>query len=384
MKQQKEYENIKGKLVASIKNNMIQRKIILNEQRQIDLPAVKDVAAGIDSSKIKISKTFPRSKVPLSFVNEIITAELHIDKFEKGGAKSFKLTVINKGTAVSYNAKCLIYKYSTTGLQELAKSPIFYLGIDEVKEIQINIPSNINGQYYAVIHDPILDTFPFGNIDDLIKDRTPFPILKNAPNGWKAYKYQNGIKTISNFWIRYWTIIPYGFPQKLTIVNSYTPPQIENKSEIQSEITIPPYLIPSVRRGEISIKINFSFLVKNDNNRNLDSGQFLVESSGNPSINVQLNNLSEGDRIVPGLSIRGQPTNHTIRYQSVNNFTPLHLNSNTQKIKLSIVISNNGGRNNGVININTANPNPPGPNGIYIRYVQSYFIHRQMKGYPNI
>lgn len=371
----KEYENIKGKLVASIKNNMIQRKIILNEQRQIDLPAVKDLAAGIDSSKIKISKTFPGSKVPLSFVNEIITAELHIDKFEKSGAKSFKLTVSNKGTAVSYNAKCIVYKHSTAGLKEVSKSAIFYLGIDEIKEVIINVVSSISGQYYAVIHDPILDTFPFSNIDDLIKDRTPFPNSSAFSNVWKAFRINGTSFVINpNFWFR--CLIKTNHPYD----RSFTPPQNEQLSEIRSNIVVPGYLNSSLVKGKLSLKIKFNFFINKDTGV-ADTGHLRLERPNLPPSIILLSNLNSfTPNSAAGPIINPQGIINPI-YQS----NKLSYSLDNQSINVCIQIKNNGGRKNG------RNPNDPpnlasnpGPNGIFIRYLESYFIHRQMKGYPNI
>ena len=343
----KDYINFKRDLIANTNRNIT---IIVPD---LLLPEINDSKGNIIFKKSLVSKLNPVN--PLKFQNEIITGELHLEELNKISARRFEIKISNRGSSPCYNAKCVLYKQESGVLVKKNVIDKFTIGIDEKKMLYIDLNEDIVGVYYAVVHDPIMDSFPFANIDNLIKNQLPDPSLANS--GWSAYTPIGNSIVSNQYWI--FEMIPL-FADLIgnanAFINSVKKPNNNSSSELKYTVAIPEFLKSSVKKDKISIRFGATCL---------SAGLWITSHSSNPA-SIKLNILNNPK---------------TFPLKSENRLSTIRLGNFQNGYKN--VCMNNLPTNTNEINFFLQSKQLP-REIINFSLVNLHFEHRQMKQYPEI
>ena len=354
----KEYNEHKAELLA-IARNHTQTNTNVSD---VVLPEIKDSNGNIIFPKKMLSSI--KFIKPLRINNTIVSGELNLLSLEKADTKTFIIKVSNQGSTPCYNAKWVLFKQEGTELKRKDSSEKFTIGVDETKIIEVKTKEDIIGTYYAVVHDPIMDSFPFAAINEFIKNQLPDP--SSANSGWSTHS-PIGNSSISNQpWIFQMIPLLSNLVNNLTInINSVSPPDVNQSSELKYKLVIPDFLKSSIKKNKVSVRFGSSCLLTGILGFVLFEGKIKLNINNNTSEN----SLKAIDNISAPINKRNGFENIFIN----------KLNPNTHEIDFFIqAIKKSTATSNRNPNILLKKKN------LLFSQVNLYFEHRQMCQFPKI
>lgn len=202
-----------------------------------------------------------------------------------------------------------------------------------------------------------MDSFPFANIDNLVKNQLPDPALANS--GWNAYT-PIGNNIVSNqYWISEMILL---FADRIHNVNrsiySVRKRDSSQSSELKYTVIIPEFLKSSVKKDKISIRFGASCL----NSKSMG----IISTTNAASIKLVTFNSTTTQPLKSENKLMSTLINLNKFRNGFKNVFRLKFNIKTNEINFFLQ-SNQHPRLN-----------------IYFSKINLYFEHRQMKQFPEI
>lgn len=339
-----EYKKYKKELLSTTK-----KYIKPLPPQELVLPEIKDLNGNVVFSKKKLSTL--NFKKPLTISNDIVSTELYLKSIERKDTRNFEIKISNQGSIPCYNAKWVLFKQESTELVRKISSEKFTIGIDEEKKFIVNTNEDINGTYYAIVYDPIMDSFPFGYLKDLIKNQLPNPSLNNS--GWTTHTPIGNTSISTQSWDKSDLLMFRNF--------GITPPIGITSSELKYKLIIPDFLKSSVKKNKVSIRFGSNCLT---------SG-IIGHPSHEGKIKLNFNNTSEEFLL--------KSTNGTLMSKPKKNVFGATLSPDSNELIFFLQ----------AIKTSTSTPTNnsnflPKSTKLYFTNINLHFEHRQMKQYPEI